>query len=104
MSDSYTLGSHTFRSRLIIGTGKYASLEEQLACTRESGAELVTVALRRVDLNAPKGKGLLDFLPEGITVLPNTAGCFNVEDAVTTARLGRELLERGASRLIEQAP
>ena len=66
MSDTYTLGSHTFRSRLIIGTGKYATFEQQLACTRESGAELVTVALRRVDLSAPKGKGLMDFLPEDI--------------------------------------
>ena len=99
MSDSYTLGSHTFRSRLIIGTGKYASFEQQLACTRASGADLITVALRRVDLNAPKGKGLMDFLPEGITVLPNTAGCFNIEDAITTARLGRELLGHGLVKL-----
>ena len=99
MSDSYTLGSHTFRSRLIVGTGKYGSYEQQLTCIRESGADLVTVALRRVDLNAPKGKGLLDFLPEGVTVLPNTAGCFNVEDAVTTARLGRELLGHSLVKL-----
>ena len=99
MSDSYTLGSHTFRSRLIIGTGKYASFEQQLACTQASGADLVTVALRRVDLNAPKGKGLMDYIPEGVTILPNTAGCFNVEDAVTTARLGRELLGHGLVKL-----
>ena len=99
MSDTYTLGSHTFRSRLIIGTGKYASFEQQLACTRASGAELVTVALRRVDLKAPKGKGLMDFLPEGITILPNTAGCYNIEDAITTARLGRELLGHALVKL-----
>ena len=99
MSDSYTLGSHTFRSRLIIGTGKYGSLEQQLACTRASGAELVTVALRRVDLNAPKGQGLLDFLPEDVTVLPNTAGCFTARDAVLTAELARESLETDLVKL-----
>jgi len=93
MSDSYTLGTHTFRSRLIIGSGKYASFEQNRACADASGAEMVTVALRRTRLDAPKGQGLLDHLPpERFTILPNTAGCFSVEDAVTTARLGRELL------------
>ena len=92
MNDSYALGRFTFHSRLIVGTGKYASLDETRAATEASGAELVTVALRRVNLGAAEGKGLLDALPRGTTILPNTAGCYTVEDAVTTARLGRELL------------
>ena len=91
--DTYTLGSHTFRSRLIIGTGKYESFEQNLAAVEASGAEMVTIALRRTQLDAPKGQGLLDFIsPDRFTLLPNTAGCFNAEDAITTARLGRELL------------
>jgi thiazole synthase len=93
MSDSYSLGKHTFRSRLIIGSGKYASFEQNLACAEASGAEMVTVALRRTKLDAPKGQGLLDFIsPERFKILPNTAGCYTAEDAVKTARLGRELL------------
>jgi len=93
MADSYQLGSHGFRSRLIIGSGKYASFEQNRACAEASGAEMVTIALRRTKLDAPKGQGLLDFIsPDRFTILPNTAGCFTAEDAVTTARLGRELL------------
>jgi thiazole synthase len=93
MPDSYTLGTHNFSSRLIIGSGKYASFEQNLACAEESGAEIVTVALRRTQLDAPKGQGLLDFIsPDRFTILPNTAGCYTVEDAVSTARMGRELL------------
>jgi thiazole synthase len=96
---SYTLGSHRFTSRLIVGTGKYPSFDVQLAATRESGAEMVTVALRRVDLGAPRSESVLGHLPEGITLLPNTAGCYTVEDAVSTARLGRELLGHGLVKL-----
>jgi len=93
MSDTYTLGSRTFTSRLIIGSGKYASFEQNLECAEASGAEMVTVALRRTRLDAPKGEGLLDFIsPDRFTILPNTAGCFTVGDAVTTAKMGRELL------------
>jgi len=93
VSDTWSLGSRSFRSRLIVGTGKYASFEQNLACAEAAGAEMVTVALRRTKLDAPKGQGLLDFIsPERFTLLPNTAGCFSVEDAVATARLGRELL------------
>ncbi len=78
--DSYTLGSHTFRSRLIIGTGKYQSFEQNLAAAEASGAEMVTVALRRTKFDAPKGQGLLDYLsPDRFTILPNTAGCFMTE-------------------------
>jgi thiazole synthase len=92
-SETYSLGAYTFRSRLIIGSGKYASFEQNRECADASGAEMVTVALRRTKLDAPKGQGLLDFLPpERFTILPNTAGCYSAEDAITTARLGRELL------------
>ncbi|HEY8155325.1 MAG TPA: thiazole synthase [Myxococcota bacterium] len=93
MSDGFALGARRFRSRLIIGSGKYASFEQNLACAEAAGAEIVTIALRRTKLDAPKGEGLLDWIsPERFTLLPNTAGCFTAEDAVTTARLGRELL------------
>jgi thiazole synthase len=94
MSDTFALGRHTFRSRLIIGSGKYESFEQNLACVEASGAEMITVALRRVNFDATKGPRLLDVIsPERFTILPNTAGCYTVEDAVTTARLGRELLD-----------
>jgi thiazole synthase len=100
MSDTYTLGPHTFRSRLIIGSGKYASFEQNRTCADESGAEMVTVALRRTKLDAPRGEGLLDFLPpDRFTILPNTAGCFSAEDAITTARMGRELLKTDLVKL-----
>jgi thiazole synthase len=100
LSDSYTLGSRTFTSRLIIGSGKYDSFEQNLACAEASGAEMVTVALRRTQLDAPKGTGLLDFIsPDRFTILPNTAGCFTVEDAVATARLSRELLQTDLVKL-----
>jgi len=90
---AFTLGGRSFRSRLIVGSGKYASLDETLACTRESGAEMITVALRRVKLDAPSGENLLEALnAAGYVILPNTAGCYTVDDALTTARLGRELL------------
>lgn len=97
--ESYRLGSHEFRSRLIVGSGKYASLDETRRCTEISGADMITVALRRVDLSAPKGERLLDVIPDGVTVLPNTAGCYNVGDAVTTAQLGRELLGHSLVKL-----
>lgn len=96
----YELGKHTFSSRLIIGSGKYESFEQNLACAEASGAEMVTVALRRTELDAPKGTGLLDFIsPDRFKILPNTAGCFTAEDALTTARLGRELLETDLVKL-----
>ncbi len=89
-----TIGTHTFRSRLFVGTGKYATLELMRDCLDASGAEVVTVAVRRDRLFDNSGRGLLDFLdPQRYTVLPNTAGCFTAEEALRTARLGRELLE-----------
>ena len=91
--DTYTLGSHTFRSRLIIGTGKYESFEQNLAAAEASGAEMVTVALRRMELNAPKGQGLLDTIsPDRFAILPNTAGCYTAQEAIKTSRMARELL------------
>jgi thiazole synthase len=92
-SEGYQLGTHRLRSRLIIGSGKYESFQQNRACADASGAEMVTVALRRTKLDAPKGEGLLDFLPpDRFKILPNTAGCFTADDAITTAQLGRELL------------
>ncbi len=87
------LGPHRFESRLLVGTGQYPDYPTMQACHEASGTGLVTVALRRVDLNAPEGQGVLDFIDrERIALLPNTAGCYTPEDAVLTARLGRELL------------
>jgi thiazole synthase len=89
----WSIGSRTFRSRLIVGSGKYASFAQNLACAEAAGAEMVTVALRRTKLDAPRGEGLLDFIsPDRFAILPNTAGCYSAQDAISTARLGRELL------------
>jgi thiazole synthase len=80
-------------SRLILGTGKYPSFSTMRACHEASGTGMVTLAIRRVDLNAPRGENILDFIDrEKIRLLPNTAGCYTAEDAVLTARLARELL------------
>jgi thiazole synthase len=88
------IGTHLVRSRLFVGTGKYATLELMRDCLAASGAEVVTVAVRRERLFDRQGRNLLDFLePRRYTILPNTAGCFSAEDALRTARLGRELLE-----------
>ncbi|MCH2409475.1 thiazole synthase [Myxococcota bacterium] len=96
---AYTLGEFSFNSRLIVGTGKYPSLKVQLEATEASGAELVTVALRRIDPKASEEESVLSFLPKGMTILPNTAGCYSVDDAVTTAHLGRELFGHGLMKL-----
>jgi thiazole synthase len=91
VGEPLTIGGREFRSRLIIGTGGFRSLETLRRAAAESGAEMATVALRRVD---PSARGsVLDVLREaGLFVLPNTAGCFTARDAVTTARLAREAL------------
>jgi thiazole synthase len=92
MSDSLQFGNITLRSRLIVGTGKYKSLDETRAALEASGADMVTVAVRRLDLKATGGDSLMGYLREkGYTLLPNTAGCYNVEDAVRVCRLAREL-------------
>ena len=86
------VGSHTLRSRLIVGTGKYKDLEQTRAALEASGADMVTVAVRRLDLNAKGGDSLIRYLKQaGYTLLPNTAGCYTVDDAVRTCRLAREL-------------
>jgi thiazole synthase len=89
--DSWSVAGRTFRSRLIVGTGKYKSFEQNAAALAASGAEIVTVAVRRVNVSDPKAPMLTDYIdPRKITYLPNTAGCFNGEDAVRTLRLARE--------------
>ena len=88
--DPFVLGGRTFRSRLIIGTGKYFSPDLMKEAHRESGAEIVTVAVRRINLDRTR-ESLLDFIPPDMTLLPNTAGCYTADDAVRTARLGREV-------------
>ncbi len=91
VDDTFTIAGRKFRSRLIVGTGKYPSHQVMAEAHRLSGTDMVTVAVRRVDLKAPKGESLLDYIDrEKIMILPNTAGCYNVDDAVRTARLGRE--------------
>jgi thiazole synthase len=88
-----TIGGHRFRSRLLVGTGKYTSLELMRDCLEASGTEVVTVAVRRERLQDPSGRKLLDFIdPKRYTILPNTAGCFTADEALRTARLGREIL------------
>jgi len=90
----YEIGDYQFSSRLIIGSGKYASFEENRKALDASGAEMITVALRRIDLSSRDAGSLLDHIPpDQFTILPNTAGCFTAEEAVTTARLARELLD-----------
>ncbi|WOK37370.1 sulfur carrier protein ThiS [Sphingomonas sp. C3-2] len=89
--DSWTVAGHTFRSRLIVGTGKYKDFAENAAAVEASGAEIVTVAVRRVNIADPKAPMLTDFIdPKKITYLPNTAGCFTADDAIRTLRLARE--------------
>jgi thiazole synthase len=90
-TDTWTLAGRTFHSRIIIGTGKFASLDETRAAIAASGAEMVTVALRRVDLSG-KGPNLLDAIDRTkLALLPNTAGCYTADDAVRTCHLAREL-------------
>jgi len=89
--DSWSVAGRTFTSRLIVGTGKYKSFEENAAAVEASGAEIVTVAVRRVNIADPKQPMLTDFIdPKKVTYLPNTAGCFTAEEAIRTLRLARE--------------
>lgn len=88
------LGKHVLQSRLIVGTGKYATFELMQQCLEASNSDVITVAVRRERLIDAAGRNILDFIDLArYTILPNTAGCFNAEDAVRTARLGREILE-----------
>src|SRR3569623_3393646 len=86
------VAGRTFRSRLLIGTGKYRSFQELARCHTASGAEGVTVAVRRVNLTDRSKESLLDYIDrEKMFILPNTAGCYTADDAIRTARLGREV-------------
>ena len=96
--ESFEIGGRTFASRLIIGTGKYRSHDEMKAAHRESGAEMVTVAVRRVPLDR-SSESFLDHLHPELTILPNTAGCYTAEEAVRTARLAREALQTDLVKL-----
>ena len=90
-ADTWSVAGRTFTSRLIVGTGKYKSFEQNAAAVMASGAEIVTVAVRRVNVSDPKAPMLTDYIdPKKITYLPNTAGCFTGEEAVRTLRLARE--------------
>lgn len=90
-----TIAGKTYKSRLLVGSGKYKDLEETRIATEASGAEIITVAIRRVNIGQdPNQPNLLDVVPPTkYTILPNTAGCFNAEDAVYTLQLARELLD-----------
>src|SRR5579884_32788 len=89
--DTLKIAGREFRSRLLIGTGKYRSFPEMQRCHEASGAEVVTVAVRRVNLSDRSKESLLDYIDTSkYFLLPNTAACFNAEDAIRTARLGRE--------------
>jgi thiazole synthase len=100
MMDSLTdsplvIGSHTFKSRMFVGTGRYAAFETMQTALDISGTECVTVAVRRDRLINARGQSLLDFIDtKRYTILPNTAGCFSAEEAVRVAKLGREILEQ----------
>ena len=91
INDTWTVAGRTFSSRLIVGTGKYKDYAQNAAAARASGAEIVTVAVRRVNLTDPSQPMLMDYVKQDeFTYLPNTAGCFTGEDAVRTLRLARE--------------
>ncbi len=90
MNDPLIIAGKSYRSRLIVGTGKYSGLDETRAALDASGAEIVTVALRRIELK-PGQPSLLDAIDKRFALLPNTAGCYTVDEAVRTARLAREL-------------
>ena len=93
--ESIVIAGRTFQSRLLVGTGKYKDFEETKVAIDESGAQIVTVAIRRVNLGQDSSEpSLLDFLPpDQYTYLPNTAGCYTADDAIRTLRLARELLD-----------
>ncbi|MCH8914078.1 MAG: thiazole synthase, partial [Planctomycetes bacterium] len=95
MPEALHIGPFEFRSRLFVGTGKYASYELMQQALEASGCQVVTVAVRRERLYDDQNRSLLDFIDlDRYTILPNTAGCFTAEDAVRVARLGRELLDQ----------
>ena len=98
MGDIFTIANKNFNSRLIVGTGKYKDFEETAKAVKASNADIVTVAVRRVNISNKDQPLLMDYLdPKSITYLPNTAGCYTSEDALRTLRLAREI---GGWRLV----
>ena len=98
VDEPLVLGKFSFDSRLFVGTGKYADFETMQRALEVSGAEVITVAVRRLDLSGDPEKNLLNYIDDRFTILPNTAGCYSADDAVRCARLGREL---GISDLVK---
>ena len=99
MEDIFTIANKNFNSRLIVGTGKYKNFEETANAVKASGADIVTVAVRRVNILDKKQPSLMDYLdPKSITYLPNTAGCYSSSEALRTLRLAREM---GGWRLVK---
>lgn len=100
MNDVLKIGKYELTSRLIVGTGKYPTLDVMQAAHAASGSQMVTVAIRRINLDDKSGKTLLDYIDrDRYTVLPNTAGCYSAKEAVLTAQLARELLETDLIKL-----
>src|SRR5262252_6456547 len=92
MSDQLIIAGRSFSSRLIVGTGKYRSFQEMARAHAASGAHMVTVAVRRVNLTDKTKESLLDYIPrDRMFILPNTAACYSAEEAIRTARLAREV-------------
>src|SRR6266849_5691186 len=98
LTDRFEIAGTTFHSRIIIGTGKYRTYDEMKAAHRTSGAEMVTVAVRRVPLDRGT-ESFLDHLDPALQILPNTAGCYTAEEAIRTARLAREALQTDLIKL-----
>jgi thiazole synthase len=98
--DKLVIGGKEFKSRLIVGSGKYKDFKETKEATEASGAEMITVAVRRVNITDPTKENLLDYIDtKKIMILPNTAGCYTAEEAILTARLAREALGHGFIKL-----
>ena len=95
MNDFLTISGRTYKSRLLVGTGKYKDFDETRTSIEASGAEIVTVAIRRTNIGQDSSEpNILDFLsPDKFTILPNTAGCYTAEEAIRTCKLARELLD-----------
>ncbi|MFW5968048.1 MAG: thiazole synthase [Persicimonas sp.] len=97
--DPLAIGPYTMSSRLILGTARYPNYQVMLEALRASGAEMVTVAIRRIDLEASQRAGVLDVVSDEFQILPNTAGCYTARDAILTAQLAREALETDLIKL-----
>ena len=97
--DGFKIGRYHLSSRLILGSGKYKTLELMRQCLEVSGASMVTVAIRRVNIQDRSEASFWSFIPKDMMILPNTAGCYNLQDALRTARLARELLETDLVKL-----